>query len=352
MSSELLTLKNAIRLSSQSHIFGCIEDLQESDWTEQLVLELIERLSFDYLDDLLDHIPATCKTYKVWREFTVQCPKLLEKVPTKMATQSFYEDVVVENAEAISHVPLQNRTTKLCRIAIERSPIPLLCHVPYGSQTEEMILASIDRHDGEELMAAAFQTRNICMVAIEIDPTSIEWIKDQTLEICEKAIRVAAAVRRGGREKTLLDVVVSIRDHTPKICNLILHFMPQAIAILRNHSQEVCINAIQISSTLNVPRVLKDIREQSLEVCIAAFRKERLSYYAIRDTTMRQRVVRHILTTDALIPLRGVYLSTSLLTEVCEQVLIKKFTPIVTENPQLLTPAQLWTLAAKVKHAK
>ncbi|MFA7286880.1 MAG: hypothetical protein WC052_04455 [Patescibacteria group bacterium] len=39
--------------------------LPENEWTEELALELIERVTESYLDLLIDSIPTSCKTYKV-----------------------------------------------------------------------------------------------------------------------------------------------------------------------------------------------------------------------------------------------------------------------------------------------
>jgi len=211
-----------------------------------------------------------------------------------------------------------------------------------------MILADIEFFDGESLMWAAFQTRDICIAAVKSIPTTIELVKDQTLEVCENAIQ--AASERNDGDKTLHEVVALIKNHTPEICNIVLRHHPWSIARLRNHSREVCLTAIHNTDPVEVSLILNDIREQTLEICIAAYRKSRESYRAVHNPVLRRNMIRTILASD-VIPLHGADLSTSLLTEICEHLLPEKFPPVLWEKPQLLTPSQLWSLAAKVKHA-
>jgi len=232
-------------------------------------------------------------------------------------------------------------------IAIESAHIDdVLQHVPHEFQTEELILAALEMQGGASLAVAAIQTRNICMAAVGTAPTIISCVKDQTLEICKMAILTAAAT---DDVRELRDVVLAIRNHSTEVCIGVLRYWPNGLEYLRNHSLEVCLKAIELATPPGVPQVLKDIREQTLEVCLAAHRKMRSSYQSIRDPALRRQVVRLVLA-HALIPLRGVDLSASLLTEVGDCLTGKKFPPILWEDPQLLTPMQMWALAVKVKH--
>lgn len=325
-------------------------------WTEEMVLEVLKFLTTHgmsqyYYKTLFAHIPTSCLTYKIWRDISAGCPALMRQVPTGVATQSFYEDVVRLNSRALIEVPRHHRTIKLCSIAAKYSNTDnnfTLEHVPYESQTEEMILAAIDAQGGHELRVAAFQTREICMKAIKNDPKSIKWVNDQTPEICETAIQSAGLYGEDG----VREVLASIRIHTLEVCINGVHQMENVLEYLRNQQPEVCLAAIKYSSRMNVGRTLSDVREQTLEVCISAYRKERDSYRSIRDNVMRRRVARLILASDALIPLHSACLSTSLLTEVCEILQVAKFALMIWSNTQLLTPVHMWALAAKVKHAK
>jgi len=227
----------------------------------------------------------------------------------------------------------------------------VLHHVPFESQTEEMILAAIETRGGIVLSSAAFQTQEICMKAVIDRPTIIAFVDEQTPELCELAIQVAATFDiDDGTIDVLRGVVLAIRDHTPAICISVLKHWHLAMEYLRNHSLEVCLEAIKIADSEEVADVMKDIREQTLEICVAAYRKSRTSYQTIRGVTMRRHVVQLVLATDVLIPLRDADLSTSLLTEVCEQIMGEKFPITLTMNPQRLTSTLLWALAAKVKH--
>ncbi|MFA7286883.1 MAG: hypothetical protein WC052_04470 [Patescibacteria group bacterium] len=325
-----------------------LKNISESEWTEDMVLELLPLLPQRFYETLFDCVPEHCITSNVWQTVYLIHPEL---VPTAITTQGFYEDAVRRNRNTLCKIPRRNRTTKLCLIAInntEREDCSLLHIVPYESQTEEMILTSIMINCGNVLAAAAFQTPRICMLAVEYEPTSIMLVNDQTFAVCEKAIQVAA---QRGENYVMRDVISSIREHTVEICIIILRYCGSVVLeSLRNHQREVCLEAIRLATRSEVVIVLRDIRTQTLEVCLAAYRKDQNSYQVVRDIVIRRRLLRMVLV-NMLIPLRGADLSTALLTEVCECLLIEKFPPMIWENPQLLTPTQLWKLAAKVKHA-
>jgi len=314
-----------------------------------MIRQMIERLPESYYRHLFNCVPNHLKTSNIWLAACTKYPGFMSQVPANVATQSFYENVVDKHSLAIRHVPRQYRTTKLCLTAINATggdywgPF-MLEYVPYESQTEEMIIASIKIHGGHELASAAFQTRDICMAAVASGPIAIKWVNDQTFDICDMAIRHVA--NRGD----IRDVVLSIRNHTAEICIRVLHIDPMALVYLRNHSREVCLEAIRIADVSEVSQILDTMREHSLEVCIATYRKSRLSYLTIRDVGLRQRMIRLIIANDILIPLRGVNLSTALLTELCGCLMDHKFPSLMFVNPQLLTPMQLWALVAKVKH--
>ncbi|MFA7286879.1 MAG: hypothetical protein WC052_04450 [Patescibacteria group bacterium] len=327
-----------------------MRDLPENEWTENIIMWIINALpSLDRYNVLFDCIPEHCKTYKICEVVSSICPKMLKRVPSTIATQAFYEDVVKRIFMAICEIPRQYRTTKLCEKVIYGGHLgqDMLQYVPHESQTEKLILAAIAASGmGHVLKSAAFQTRNICIEAVKMTPTSIRWVDHQSFEICELALRLSARC-----VETTRAVIVSIRHHTLEVCKTFLEYMPNEFSYLRNHSRGVCLYAIQKSFVLNVPMILADIQEQNLTICVAAYKRRRDSYLSIRDNVMCSNLVRLILATEALIPLHDVGLSTSLLTEVCERLMPDKFPPALTRNPQLLTPVQMWALAAKVKHA-
>ncbi|MFA7286881.1 MAG: hypothetical protein WC052_04460 [Patescibacteria group bacterium] len=275
----------------------------------------------------------------------------MDQVPANDATQIFYEDVVRQNSLAFFEVPCQYRTATVCMMAINNSGMSfgsVLCDIPYEIQTEKMILAAIDVHEGPDaLEGAAFQTRDICIAAIEKNPQDILWIDDQTPDICEMAIRISKKKGIGVRY-----VVESIRIHTPELCMFVARNIPTAINLLRTQQREVCLEAIRSAHIEDVKWVLSEVREQFLEVSLAAYRRSRPSYQSIRDAKLRRCVVRLILAEEIFIPLRDTNLSTSLLTEVADCLMEDKFPPMLWKNPQVLTPTQMWALAAKVKHTK
>ncbi|MFA7286878.1 MAG: hypothetical protein WC052_04445 [Patescibacteria group bacterium] len=364
MSRELLLLleQNVADWGIETNqVRDAMRNVPDCEWTEAVVFRVIgwlERyrrtpVAEEHNAILFECIPERCKTHDVWVEMSVNYPPYLKRVPPKIATQEFYEDVMRRNPMIIGEVPRHNRTPNLCRIAIgnsEYTSVPLLKYIPYESQTEELILETINVHGGNELVWAAFQTRTICMRAVETHPTSIVWVNDQTFDICERAIQVAA-----GRENYYEiqgEVVELIRKHTPEICAMVVREMYWGLGCLRIQSRELCLEAIQRLNDHDIGQILVDIREQTLEICLAAYRRQRRSYASVRDAVMCRNMVRLVLTIEALIPLHNVGLSTSLLTEVCEQLMPDKFPPALTRNPQLLTPVQMWALAAKVKHAQ
>lgn len=336
-------------------LYDAMEKAPDHEWSEDIVLKMIDLITWHQMGDwgyvdLYYRIPERCKSYKVCQAIVAGCPTLLTQVPSNVATQSFYEAVVKLNGMALFEVPRQHRTTKVCNLAFNNHKFEnpsRLELAPYESQTEKMILAAIHCHGGEELELAAFQTHDICMKAVKMDSSTIVWVKNQTPEICDAAIQKAAS--SGGQ--ALRDVLASIRNHTLEVCREVLRHYPLMLEHLRNQQEEVCFIAIQFASVKDVSIILTDIREQTVKICIAAYRKATDAFHSIRDDVMRRHVVRLVMAEDVLMPICGVNLSTSLLTEVCEHLLPEKFPPEMWENLQLLTPPQLWALAAKVKHA-
>ncbi|MFA7286884.1 MAG: hypothetical protein WC052_04475 [Patescibacteria group bacterium] len=360
---------------------GSLKTVPDCDWTEEIVLDVIPLLVEAYYDVLFDHIPERCKTYKVWCRISAIYRKILEhsRVPTEIATQSFYEDVMRQNCMVLSVIPRRYRTTNLCMIAANNDDLKssdyfsgsVLEHVPHESQTEEMILSVIGKHGGFELQYAAFQTPAICIAAVETEPIMIAIVIDQTFAVCEAAIRAAEnlqevlisirnqtpelcimainSVGNGYTHDELRDIVFAIRNHTLEVCISIVRYRPHMLAFLQNHHQEICLEVIDRIHPSEVTHILIDIRERTLAVCIAAYKKDQNSFQAIRDPGMRRQVVRQVLS-NMLISLRGANLSTSLLTEVCECMLDKNWPSMMWMNPQILSPTQLWALAAKVKH--
>ncbi|MFA7286876.1 MAG: hypothetical protein WC052_04435 [Patescibacteria group bacterium] len=344
---------------------------------------MISRLTSKHYNDIIDNAPERCKTYKVWWHLVSTCPSFLKRVPTEVATQSFYDDAVRKNCMVLCVVPRRNRTTELCMLAVASHRFraeSALSNVPCESQTENMILTAISVHGGYALEFAAFQTPAICIAAVKADPIAITWVIEQTPAICEMAIQVASEEGKDNlrdvvtaiRNQTLaicemaiktaegygigerISIVTAIRNHSSEVCISVLRRLPQAFEYLRNHSREVCLGAIEIATDpvdVNVARILTDAREQTLEVCLAAYRKSLQSYRAIRDTGLCWQVMRLVLATDVLIPLRGADLSTALLTEVVDCLMDEKFPPMLWSYAQMMPPVQMWTLAAKVKHA-
>ncbi|MFA7286885.1 MAG: hypothetical protein WC052_04480 [Patescibacteria group bacterium] len=352
MTYVLLVLKSFIDTGQPDVIRNGLISVPKADWTENMIRETLFILPRAYHGNLVDCIPEQLKTYKVWVYLCSQSPaEFVRLAPTNVATQTFYEDVVSHNPTALCWVPMQYRTTKLCMISVYdvrfQDDIPVLSQVPYESQTEELILAAVAKPGGYELTSAAFQTTKICVAAVEVCPTSIKWVNDQTYAVCVSAIRVASG---NAGLYGIRDVVLLIRNHTPEICFAVLGFNPRAFVFLRNHSHDVCIKALRLVGTSDVSSILNDIREQTLELCMFAYRRSRNSYRSIHDTVLRQRMIRLIIANDILIPLHIIDLSTSLLTYVCTSLMRHKFRLMARDNPQLLAPTQLWALAAKVKH--
>ncbi|MFA7286868.1 MAG: hypothetical protein WC052_04395 [Patescibacteria group bacterium] len=345
----------ALLKTGTSTIYNCLEHIPECEWTEEIVLELIGKTSLEkqYVA-LIVSIPERCKTYKVWLQLSVVCMGLLKRVPSKIATQSFYEDVVREKPMALKKVPLWYRTAKLCEIALDKTiqraaTGSVLRYVPHDIQTEEMILVSIDVHGGHDLASAAFQTRAICMRAVETEPKSISLVVEQTPEICEAAIQSTTIAMEDYDE--IRDVISSIRDHTQEVCFSVLKVWPLALNHLRNHSREVCLEAIRLAQPVDAAVLLTYAREQHLEVCLAAYRNERLSCYVIRDVAMRRRVERLILANTLLMPLRAINLSTLLLIEVCEAATPALFPAPTCRKRSALTPPAMWQLAKLIRDA-
>jgi len=328
---------------------GLLSFIPQDEWTEEMAIQVIRQISEENYDDVMDKIPLHCYTYRFWLNTGIFRPKILRRVPIGVATQTFYEDVVSGNSELLREVPYAYRTAKLCNIAINGATAgdrSLLIEIPEEIQTEEMILKAINLHGGTEMFYAAFQTRDICMSAVENAPYVIEFVKEPTFEICEMAIRTAAA---DADDYALIEVVKCIKKHTPEICACVLRYRPLALEHLRILSHEVNMVAIQFSTPSEVPLVLSYVREQTLEVCLAAYRKSHEAYYQIRKAYLRRWMARLVMATDVLIPLRGADLSTSLLIEVCEAA-----TPVLYPSPAWrmiigLTLPQLWKLAKLIK---
>ncbi|MFA7286866.1 MAG: hypothetical protein WC052_04385 [Patescibacteria group bacterium] len=307
---------------------------------------------------IMTYVPIRFHTRDVWKKAVCSVYNLYALMPKEFRDERFHGEVTRIWPILYGRIPLHCRTSQLSLDTFINKIVDpdFLMLVPPESQSDELILRALTV-SVHNIKYVTYPTIQQQIVVLEQDPKMIAHIEPQTEELCKYAMNIAIN-RPQYSPKIICDVLSAIRHQSDEICLLALQHWPRAMEFIRDQREELCLAAIaqfkkfrndgERSMNMVVSSMLKLIRNQTLNICMAAYNKYKSSFICIRDRTMRNRIVRLVLS-RAIIALREVHLSTLLLTEVCEAARPALFPVPAYCERNVLTPPQLWQLAKLVR---
>jgi len=129
-----------------------------------------------------------------------------------------------------------------------------------------------------------------------------------------------------------------------------LEYGKDIVPYLRNPSDELCLAAME-----KIPHAAADvlliIDNQTVAVCMAAYRHQPCSFCHINVKEIKRSVARLVIA-DKFMAIQDIGLSTLAMVNICEQLLLSgQFVLIMSGLPyHPFTWSQLWNLAALIKH--
>lgn len=134
------------------------------------------------------------------------------------------------------------------------------------------------------------QTREICLQQVKLDGMMLKYVKNQTMEICEEAIKnnyqalcyanyqpeylCLKAVQNNGK------LIKYVKQKTEKICEAAVKHNSYALKHVINQTSEICEMTIK-----NNGLALQYVLEQTEELCLMAIRQNKKAFRYIRKQT-------------------------------------------------------------------
>jgi hypothetical protein len=177
-------------------------------------------------------------------------PEALEFVNREFQTLEMCISAVQYNYLLLRFV--KNLRQSVCMVAFEINPMALEM-IPVEFHTIEMY--DIAFRKSIELLGIANQTREVCELAMQINPRAIKYMNplQQTLKYAMSAVRY---------DGKLLEFVA---NKTPEICAIAIQNTPQAVLFTsaRNQNKRLCISVVKENGMLLL-RIAKRMRTPEL----------------------------------------------------------------------------------------
>jgi len=319
----------------------------DDDWDEYTAYAAVRAYG-----EIIRLVPTRLHTTQLWIEAVITTPKIA--VPSHVATYEFYRRLVLTNGHMLKSVPVHIRTTEICRAAIKPLGgdklllIDLLMYVPAAAQTENLVCDIIEAMQSGTsiLLGVAVQTEKICVMAVTKTPKDINYVENQTWAVCEAAL--ASANEGYNAHEVIPHTLSGIRVHTMQVARKALEYGSTMMAYIRDQSEELCVNAM--TKWGHPTHILREVRKQTVNMCMVAWRKDQHSFRHINSPTMRHTIARLVIA-DKLMALQAIKLPILSMVDVCELMLLSGLFERMPGDPFLpLTRPQLWELAALIKH--
>ena len=353
-------MSRAPDMSLSRSSFEELQSIPDHEWTEALAHAVAN--TNDWRNMVSNHpilaVPERFRTPQLLLEATIATPWIIRVqriIPPHIVTSEFCLKLVKANCSALVNIPDNLRTTEICRAAIrplsyETQFHNLLIWVPAAAQTEDLVCEIIPTiASGYAILCyVATQTERICILAVTKRPREIEFVKNQTWSVCEAALTSALASTTPYDAVT--DTLVAIREHTLQVGLKALEYGKDIVPYLRNPSDELCLAAME-----KIPHAAADvlliIDNQTVAVCMAAYRHQPCSFCHINVKEIKRSVARLVIA-DKFMAIQDIGLSTLAMVNICEQLLLSgQFVLIMSGLPyHPFTWSQLWNLAALIKH--
>jgi len=130
----------------------------------------------------------------------------------------------------------------------------------YKMRPIEANMHEILRTHGSSIKDMFIQDPYLCMFAVQINPFSLEHIRDQTIDICMEALRgdIAALWR--------------VRNQTTEICVKAITLNKSALKYIRDQNYDICIKAVKINGL-----ALEHVKNQTIDICKHAIAQNKMA---------------------------------------------------------------------------
>jgi hypothetical protein len=140
-------------------------------------------------------------------------------------------------------------------------------------QTEEICKLAVQQ-DGVALQYVKEQSKEICKLAVQQDGDALEYVKEQSEEICKLAVQHDGFALK------------YMKEQTEEICKLAVQQCGLALAYVKEQSEEICKLAVQEDGL-----ALKYVKEQTEEICKLAVRQNSLALQYVLNLTEEIRIL-------------------------------------------------------------
>lgn len=172
---------------------------------------------------------------------------------------------------------IKDPTIEMCREAIKKDGF-CIEHFKEEMKTEELCLEDIELHgkDCGNLIQFMPQTPKICLATVKQHGDAIEYVKNQTIDLCLEALNQSLSSIMSIKDELLPEVIKCYKEAHPinfveKLVEngLYLAFIDEDIQTL-----EMCMTAVY-----NNGQALKFVKNKTIEICKAAFDMSRNDIY-------------------------------------------------------------------------
>ena len=156
-------------------------------------------------------------------------------------------------------------------------------------QTPEICMEAV-KQNGWALEYVEEQTPEICMEAVKQNGLVLQYVKEQTPEICMEAVKQNEWALTYVKEQTseiYLEVVKHdgmalqyVKEQTPEICMEAVKQNGWALEYVKEQTPEICLEAVKQDGL-----ALSDVKEQTPEICLEAVKQDGLVVQFVEEQT-------------------------------------------------------------------
>ncbi len=215
-------------------------------------------------DEFCHEYYGTLEEYKTLKEMVNYQPRFIKDI--KNQTHKLCEIATYQNPETIKNIQDKYKTKKMM-IGLCSRDLSMLKYFPDNIKTEDFWIDMIEIKP-ESLQYITNQTDNICMTAVKKNGSMLQYVTNKTYEICVEAVKnvgyALLFVENPGPELCLMGV---------KTCGMMLKF-------IENQTYEMCLEGVK-----NDGVSLKYAKFQSEEICIEAIKQTYNAFEYVREQT-------------------------------------------------------------------
>jgi hypothetical protein len=130
-------------------------------------------------------------------------------------------------------------------------------------QTKEICLEAV-KENGYALQYVKEQTPEICLAAVKQHGWALQYVKEQTPELC------LAAVRENGH------ALCYVKEQTPELCLAAVKQRGWALQFVKEQIYEICLEAVKQDGI-----ALCYVKEQTPEICLEAVKQKNKKHYDV-----------------------------------------------------------------------